>query len=253
MGRYLESDLTALSLEVRRGDGFTGLFASGSNPDLRRAVDHALQTVHSLPVDPSTIAGVEVSPRAPPTDQPTDPNVQGAKIQPPAHTPDSSPPALAGHLPTHRVGVFVAKPEHRRVRHDPRAEAPRRSGPVPRADEGARRGHLGSGQVRRGRGRYQAQVRAVRTRARPIRRGRGDDGHRDVRVREGASGGERGRERHRRGDYASGGFPRVLSPPTGPGGDRGDAHERGREGPDAQRAGRGRAVALRGSVRARGG
>ena len=72
VGRYLESDLTALSLEVRRGDGFTGLFASGSNPDLRRAVDHALQTVHSLPVDPSTIAGEEVSPRAPPTDQPTD-------------------------------------------------------------------------------------------------------------------------------------------------------------------------------------
>ena len=65
VGRYLESDLTALSLEVRRGDGFTGLFASGSNPDLRHAVDHALQTVHSLPVDPSTIAGEEVSPRTP--------------------------------------------------------------------------------------------------------------------------------------------------------------------------------------------
>ena len=67
VGRYLESDLTALSLEVRRGDGFAGLFTSDTNPDLRAAVDHALQTIHSLPVDPSTIAGVEVSPRAAPT------------------------------------------------------------------------------------------------------------------------------------------------------------------------------------------
>ena len=43
VGRYLESDLTALSLEVRRGDGFAGLFTSDANPDLRVAVDHALQ------------------------------------------------------------------------------------------------------------------------------------------------------------------------------------------------------------------
>ena len=66
VGRYLESDLTALSLEVRRGDGFAGLFTSDANHELRAAVDHALQMIHSLPVDPSTIAGVEVSPKAPP-------------------------------------------------------------------------------------------------------------------------------------------------------------------------------------------
>ena len=247
MGRYLESDLTALSLEVRRGDGFTGLFASGSNPDLRHAVDHALQTVHSLPVDPSTMAGVGEPPRA---DGPADRSKRSrCKIQPPAHTPDSSPPALAGRLRPIELACSSGS-EHRRVAMTlaqkllaDRALSPSRRGRSPgpsrKRPSPTRAGTLPGSSACSAPRRQTVED--------------GHDGRRDVRVREGASGGERGRERHRRGDYASGGFPRVLSPPTGPGGDRGDAHERGREGPDAQRAGRGRVVALRGSVRARGG
>ena len=143
----------------------------------------------------------------------------------------------AGHIPPDRDGVRVAYPEHRRIRHDPRPEAPRGPGAITRADEGRRRGHLGRGEGRRGRGRDQAQVRPVRARARPIRRGRGDDVYRDGRVREGADGGERGCERDSRGDDASGGVSRIFQSPTGPGVGHRDAHEGRREGPDAHRRG----------------